>query len=200
MRLRPEINSPPLCTGVELFLGSKVLCLPYFEICAPSLFSPSPLWSVNFKTKHALNLWLINNSSPVQYYMSCQVVGCYCSWLAAKLVNKTSWLNISKKAFPWQYFSLYFCWHTCAMLLSTWYAKPVYCDIPVRSEIIDWLFYPYCVTTSDSSCMSWCWHTLTGEGVVFTQLERLTEKCQYQSIWGYVAAHITHISTEYYTL
>ena len=28
-----------------------------FEICIPSLFSPSPLWSTNFKTKHTPNLW-----------------------------------------------------------------------------------------------------------------------------------------------
>ena len=40
--------------GSRYFLGQR-FCVLYFEICIPSLFSPSPLWSANFKTKHAQN-------------------------------------------------------------------------------------------------------------------------------------------------
>ena len=38
------------------FFGKRFWVLN-FEICTPYLFSPSPLWSANFKTKHALNRW-----------------------------------------------------------------------------------------------------------------------------------------------
>ena len=41
--------------GRRSFLG-QIFCVLCFEICIPSLFSPSPLCSANFKTKHALNL------------------------------------------------------------------------------------------------------------------------------------------------
>ena len=35
--------------------GSR-FCVLFFEICTTSLFSPSPLWSANFKIKQAQNL------------------------------------------------------------------------------------------------------------------------------------------------
>ena len=43
------------CIGLKAFHGS-MFCVPCFEIYIPSLFSSSPLWSANFKTKHALNI------------------------------------------------------------------------------------------------------------------------------------------------
>ena len=99
-----------LCTGVELFLGSKVLC----EICTPSLFSLSPLWTANFKSKHAMNLWPpINNSTPVQYT--------YCSQISQKVpyfdvtlfAQKilVSNLPLQREAWPCELFRT-FCWAT----------------------------------------------------------------------------------------
>ena len=42
--------------GWSYFLGRR-FCVLCFEICISSLFSPSPLCSAKFKTKHTLNLW-----------------------------------------------------------------------------------------------------------------------------------------------
>ena len=50
--------------GVELFLGSKVLRALFGNLHS-SLFSLSPLWSANYKTKHALNVW------PKKYLQPC---------------------------------------------------------------------------------------------------------------------------------
>ena len=48
-----------ICTtyiqGQSYFLGQR-FCVLCFEICIPSLFSPSPLCGANFKIKQTLNL------------------------------------------------------------------------------------------------------------------------------------------------
>ena len=46
------------------FLDQK-FCVACFEIYIHSLFFPSLLWSANFKTKHALNLWPNKELDPL---------------------------------------------------------------------------------------------------------------------------------------
>ena len=51
----PALSLCAVLQGYQVISCVKgVLC---FEICTPSLFSPSPLCRANFITRHALNLW-----------------------------------------------------------------------------------------------------------------------------------------------
>ena len=66
----------------------RVLC---FEISPPSLFSPSPLWSAIFKTKHAENLW------PNKYLQLRRCKGnVFAKGVSVRPPPGTRWMNLVK--------------------------------------------------------------------------------------------------------
>ena len=57
------------------YLWCQRFCVFCFEVC---LFSPFPLWSANFKTKRALNLWLKDYVHPCVPIFGTITVLCRC--------------------------------------------------------------------------------------------------------------------------